>query len=110
MLRKINDAQNISLDPCPFCGKDVADFATCQEVQACENFRSCDSGHYLTIVCSFKNGGCGASSGFWPSCQEAANAWNRKTGYMKAADVKAALVRSAIGGNADTSPSAGHSQ
>lgn len=82
MLAKVpgpmNDDQEYELDACPFCGKDVVSFINCQEMRACEDFRQCEDGHYLSVVCSFKNGGCGASSGFFPTAQEAADAWNRR--------------------------------
>lgn len=67
------------LSACPFCGKETSlCFANCQEMRACEDFRQCEDGHYLSVVCSFQRGGCGASSGFFPTAEEAAAAWNRR--------------------------------
>ena len=67
------------LDACPFCGKETSlRFSNCQEMRACEDFRQCKDGHYLSVVCSLARGGCGASSGFFPTAEEAAAAWNRR--------------------------------
>lgn len=67
-----------ALLPCPFCGLDAASFANCQEMRTCEGFRRCAESRYVIAVCSFNNGGCGASTGFWPSAEEAAKAWNER--------------------------------
>ncbi|MBR6030100.1 MAG: hypothetical protein IKP40_13535 [Clostridia bacterium] len=67
------------LAACPFCGKETSlCFANCQEMRACEDFRQCEDGHYLSVVCSFQRAGCGASSGYFPTAEEAAAAWNRR--------------------------------
>lgn len=83
MTRKIIDFDGkedkaFELKACPFCGKDIANFATCQQLQACKGFRECDDGHYLSVVCSMLDGGCGASTGFFPTFEAAARAWNRR--------------------------------
>ena len=72
------DAEDISLSPCPFCGKDIAMFTKCQEMKFCPDYRSCPEGHYICAVCSFQRGGCGASTGFFPTPKEAADAWNER--------------------------------
>lgn len=66
------------MKPCPFCGNAYPIFANCMEMQICEDFRSCGDGHYFTAICSFKNKGCGASTGFYPTKEEAAAAWNER--------------------------------
>lgn len=77
------------LSYCPFCGKHVAIFARCQEMKACTDYRSCE-GHYFCAVCSFQRGGCGASSGFFPTKEEAAAAWNMRCKNLR--DAPDALV------------------
>lgn len=85
--------ETISLSSCPFCGKRVAIFARCQEMKACADYRSCE-GHYFCVACSFQRGGCGASSGFFPSKAEAAAAWNNRFHVMlDIPDALAALGR-----------------
>lgn len=66
------------LDPCLFCEKGIAMFVKCQEMKFCADYRKCEDGHYTSVVCSFQRGGCGASTGFFPTPQEAADAWNRR--------------------------------
>lgn len=73
----------MSLAPCPFCGKQIAMFINCQELRACASARACEDGHYLSVVCSFQRGGCGASTGFFPTPLEAAEAWNRRAGQAE---------------------------
>lgn len=83
MLQKVTeyngDNLTLHLRPCPFCGKDVAIFSDCQEVECCESFEKCPSARYKTVVCSFRNGGCGTATGFHPTYREAASAWNRRS-------------------------------
>lgn len=84
MLRKIPETDDeggaeISLNPCPFCGKDVSVFTNCQELELCSGEVCRADSHYYCVVCSFHNGGCGASSGFHPTCREAAEAWNKRS-------------------------------
>lgn len=67
---------------CPFCGKDVATIANCQEMKECESMGSCKS-HYFLVVCTFSRGGCGASSGYFPTPEEAAEAWNQRKGQKE---------------------------
>ena len=82
------------LKPCPLCGKSGAVWADAQDLEACENFEGEDCPSletkqvhlgddakgcpYVIIVCDFNKGGCGASSGFRKSVQEAIEAWNRR--------------------------------
>ncbi len=81
MIQKImqdGEEKQFSLSACPFCGKDVALFARCNEVSACGGWRECSSAKYVTVVCSFQRGGCGSSTGFYPTPAEAEAAWNRR--------------------------------
>ena len=66
------------LKRCPFCGKDKAIFADCKEVQCCYAWEHCKEDGPVSIVCDFLAGGCGASSGFRESYEEAAAAWNKR--------------------------------
>lgn len=67
------------LAPCPFCGRWEPVLTDCQELQACETWKRCPAvSHYKAVVCSIAGGGCGASSGFWPTDEEAVRAWNRR--------------------------------
>jgi len=76
----------INLLPCPFCGND-ATIVVLDENDLC----GCDcvrSKPYFAIVCSISEispvptadwkPGCGASSGFAPTGEEAAKKWNRR--------------------------------
>lgn len=66
---------------CPMCGKRVAEFTSCAELEECENFESCDSEPFICVVCSATNGGCGATGGYAPSAEEAAKKWNRRADH-----------------------------
>ena len=69
-----------NLSPCPFCGKDVAEFTNCQELQICEEYEKCPAeSHYHCVVCSFLHDGCGSTTGFYPTYKEAAAAWNQRS-------------------------------
>lgn len=92
----------VNLAPCPFCGKDVAIFSNCQELELCETFEKCPAeNHYHCVVCSYVNQGCGSSSGFYPTYREAAAAWNKRAGCLSMADVERALESTALGGDKD---------
>ena len=105
MIQKIPETEmeteiDINLLPCPFCGKDIALFTNCQEVEACETFGECPlKSHYLAVVCSCAKKGCGAASGFYPTYREAAAAWNRRAGGVTMEDVERVLERTALGGD-----------
>lgn len=70
--------EQVKLRKCPFCGKDVADYASCMEMRVCADFRKCEEGQYVCVVCSFARGGCVASTGFFPTREEAEEAWNMR--------------------------------
>ena len=76
------------LKPCPFCGMNVAEPTSLLECELCANFEddelcpnydSCGSdgcGHF--VACNVNKGGCGASTGWYQTVEEAINAWNRR--------------------------------
>ncbi len=81
MLRKVkteNGEETISLLPCPFCGKDIARFADCEQVRACSNWHECRSAKYVTVICSCMDNGCGTSVGYYPNPEQAATVWNHR--------------------------------
>ena len=67
------------LKKCPFCGKNIAECCTVAEVNLTDydsDDYDFDSTHY-TVVCSYNDGGCGASVGSWYESEEdAVEAWN----------------------------------
>ena len=67
------------LKPCPFCGGENIEISTCKELEDCANFEECQSIGFYSIVCNINKGGCGASSGYYPTVEEAIEAWNRRT-------------------------------
>lgn len=87
------------LKPCPFCGKNVAVMTNAHDLEECSNFEddNCPCSefestpcNYNKVVCDFNKGGCGASSGYYPTIEEAIEAWNRRVKSVKdhpAADV-----------------------
>lgn len=75
------------LKPCPFCGNSVAEHTTLQDCEMCANFEdeemcpnfeACGYGHF--IVCNVNKGGCGASTGWYQTIEEAVKAWNTRKG------------------------------
>lgn len=87
MLRKYTtlegEEKEADLLFCPFCGKDVAMFTNCQELEVCNEHKTCDVSHYSAIVCSFTLKGCGATTGFYPTPEQAAEAWNQRFGSVR---------------------------
>ncbi len=77
----------IELMPCPYCGKDAAEFATAQEMEdctyfedetKCPAFKPFEGCTCNKIVCNVQRGGCGASTGYaWDKIQ-AAMKWNKR--------------------------------
>lgn len=77
----------IKLKPCPFCNAKAVNITNAHELEECANFdydncpcnefESSPCGYY-TVVCNVNCGGCGASSGYFPTAGEAINAWNRR--------------------------------
>ena len=82
------DTESEQLKPCPFCGKLVATLSNAKELEDCSDFEDDDrcpacmdwSGGcgYHTVVCGVTEGGCGASTGYFPTKEEAIAAWNRR--------------------------------
>ena len=92
MLRQIPEtyeekAGEIDLLPCPFCGTDEARFTSCQELEACEDWKCPEESHYHAVVCSFSGKGCGASTGFFPE-----NTWYVKYGNHQIGSYAKTLV------------------
>ena len=63
------------MERCPFCGRDVATIFTQSE----RDEYPCDPERY-TVVCSWSEGGCGATCGFHDSVFKAVSRWNTRVG------------------------------
>ena len=61
------------LKPCPFCGRNAAEIFTQSERDDIQ----CDPERY-TIVCSWLEGGCGATCGFHDTVGMAVKIWNTR--------------------------------
>ena len=60
------------LKPCPFCGKNKITIVTTEDL-------GCTAGDFgYFACCDAQFGGCGASSGWQPSEEDATDAWNRR--------------------------------
>ena len=70
----------IELKKCPFSGKiTTVTIATAEEMGDCKDGADCiECGHFCA-VCDYTGGGCGASSRYARTPEEAAEAWNRRT-------------------------------
>lgn len=68
------------LKPCPFCGSEKLIITDCVELEECDNFEKCECVRRYTVCCDFRQGGCGATSGFRLNEEEAIEAWNRRAG------------------------------
>lgn len=93
------------LKPCPFCGKRapvrVLDSNELEGVGPGDEGYESNPDH--AVVCSFTDGGCGASSGYRSTGREAVEAWNRRGGE-RLADLIAPEERTCrnVGGESDT--------
>ena len=79
------------LKPCPFCGNiESLRFATRRDLEDCSDFDDCEAekcargmcdmyDNWDCVVCSYQDGGCGASSGYESCPAKAVEAWNRRT-------------------------------
>ena len=51
----------------------------CRELEDCAHFEVCDTDIlYFAYVCSVNHGGCGATTGYYETEEEAIEAWNRR--------------------------------
>lgn len=71
----------MKLEPCPFCGMDVADLDTVAEHEYADEgspeFEFAST--HFDVVCDKRRGGCGSSTGkMYKTPEEAAEAWNRR--------------------------------
>lgn len=63
------------LQKCPFCGKSVATIWTMSEAH---QLKYDEDRERYTVVCSWDNGGCGATCGFHDSVHRAVSRWNTR--------------------------------
>ena len=96
MRQKVGDKEFYLL-PCPFCDADVAEFATVWDTENCGNFQEEVCPNYVNpfdeddfpegecsihlVVCPANKKGCGASTGWCISLEQAAQKWNRRPRY-----------------------------
>lgn len=67
------------LKPCPFCkNQNAPKLSSCIDVEACVDFEACEDDGAFCICCDYNEGGCGASSGFRFTKEEAIEAWNTR--------------------------------
>ena len=66
-------SEKVELKPCPFCGG--------QNIEVLKEKQDLDdlSFPFYAFVCNCNKGGCGASSGYYPTLEKAIEAWNRRT-------------------------------
>lgn len=67
------------LKSCPFCGGKEIEISSCKGLEECENFDHCEDKEYVSVVCNFNKGGCGASNGYHNTKEKAVEAWNRRS-------------------------------
>lgn len=58
--------------PCPFCGE--SNSATIDE----EDNIDLSENSYYSVVCNYRKGGCGSSSGYKETIEEAVELWNTR--------------------------------
>ena len=71
------------LKPCPFCGGEKLIITSCVELEEGNNFAECGCMPNYTVCCDYKQGGCGATSGYRPNKEEAIEAWNIRAGEQE---------------------------
>ena len=73
----------MKLKPCPFCGSEKIIITDCRELKQCNNFAECGCMPNYTVCCDFRQGGCGATSGYRLNKEEAIEAWNKRAGEQE---------------------------
>ena len=73
-MENIGAGLKIKLKPCPFCGKKDL-LIRKHRADGMKLFRE-----RYSVVCDFRDGGCGTESGWWYDPEEAAEMWNKRTG------------------------------
>lgn len=71
----------MKLKPCPFCGEDMSVFcySAAQIGMLDEDDPNYDNAVFeFAVCCDFHLGGCGATSGYRDTAEEAVEAWNRR--------------------------------
>lgn len=69
---------NVKLKPCPFCGNRKAPTIMDQN-QALWADPDYDGDLSIVVCCATRKFGCGASTGFCDTSEQAVQAWNRRT-------------------------------
>lgn len=64
----------MKLAPCPFCGNTKLFVGTEMEILTDEN----EIGGGYTVCCDYTQGGCGATSGYRETKEEAISVWNKR--------------------------------
>lgn len=75
---KIGADLKIMLEPCPFCGKKDPVIRR-HRADGMKLFRD-----RYSVLCDFREDGCGTESGWWYAPEEAAEMWNKRAGRKKA--------------------------
>lgn len=70
----------MEMKQCPFCGNKNIDIDGCQGLEMCKGFEDCCENEMKSVVCNVNKGGCGASSGFCFTAEQAIEKWNIRDG------------------------------
>lgn len=99
-----------ALKPCPFCGKqDPMVITDAHELESCANYddENCPAENeggccgFLTVVCDVTKGGCGATSGYAPTEEEAVEKWNKRADEASAVSRERKVERGCMPGGAE---------
>lgn len=70
---------DVFLKPCPFCGYEHPELLDENEIEGNED-EGFEEVPYYAVNCPYNHGGCGATSGYRPTKDYAANVWNGRVG------------------------------